>query len=98
MYPFKDFVAVNIYHPFVGQLPKSSDTKFYWYGDKPQSIWEDSNDVVVFYGRNPEKNNNENLKLEDSSQETLYELFKKKTTTEFVKDTVFDAVVIFKRK
>jgi hypothetical protein len=98
LYPFKDFVAVNIYHPFVGQLPKSSDTKYYWYGDKPQSIWEDSNDVVVFYGRNPEKTSIENPKQEDSAQETLYELFKKKTTTEFVKDTAFDAVVIFKRK
>ena len=98
LYPFKDFVAVDIYHPFTGSAPVVSETRFDWYGDAPQNIWEDSNAAVVFYGRHPEKILKEKMNLYVGSHDTLYAIYRKRIQTDFELDTAFDGVFIFRRK
>lgn len=97
LYPFEDFVGVNIYHPFQGASKDRVITRFYWYFDFPDKIWEDSNDIVVFYKRHPVKlsnaSNGNYLKLNSN----LLELYKQKTQSDFVKDTAFGEIIVYKR-
>lgn len=98
LYPFEDFVGVDIFHPFTGEMNDRAETRFYWYNDFPEKIWEDSNDIVVFYNRHPERLVKEHPNVYVGRHEQLYELYKQKTSTDFVRDTAFEDLIIYRKK
>jgi len=98
LYPFKDYVQVDVYHPFSGRAPETVETRFDWYGDAPQNIWEDSNAAVVFYDRHPEKILKENMNVYAGRHDTLFAIYRNRIQSDFEHDTAFEGVHIFRRK
>lgn len=98
LYPFEDFVGVNIYHPFTGQSKDRSETRFYWYFDFPEKIWEDSNNLVVFNQYHPEKMIVESPGFHRDMHAELYKIYLDHSKNDFELDTAFGEVVIYKRK
>lgn len=98
LYPFEDFVGVNIYHPFAGHAKDRSETRFYWYFDFPEKIWEDSNQLVVFYRYHPERMMRDQPAFHKDQHEKIHDTFLKQTKETFMKDTSFGEVIIYRRK
>lgn len=98
LYPFQDFVEVDTYHPFSGKISDPAETRFYWYNDFPDKIWEDSNSVVVFYKRLPQRLIEEKSKIYADKQNELLEIFQSNVSGKFEKDTTFGEIIIYKRK
>jgi hypothetical protein len=95
LYLFVDFVKAKPYHPFNTELAGPGQTRLLWYGDHPEQMWEDKNDLVVFYKNYPPKKIN-SFSVQ-SSDKDLFDLFKKETTTDFVKDTTLGNIMIYRR-
>ncbi len=94
LYFFSDFVKANPYHPFSSKLSKAEGTIFKWYGDHPESVWEDGNDLVVFYKNNPD--------LAYASHtghvsQSARDIFNEQVKNNFRRDTTLGEVVIYKR-
>lgn len=96
-YPFEDFLAVNIYHPFKGNSNNRTNTPFNWYTDYPEKIWEE-NDVVVFRKWFPPKLIKDQANFHVSKHEMLNQLYIQQTNSNFSLDTSFGEVKIFKRR
>jgi hypothetical protein len=95
LFPFEDFVIANPYHPFSSALPETNETRFMWYGDHPENIWEEKNDFVMFHKRHPLHPSNgtpQNFRTNE-----FISLYKEKTQSEFYKDTSFGEVIIYRR-
>lgn len=98
LYPFRDFVAVDRYHPFEGKLADKASTRFYWYKDNPIKIWDDNNDAVVYYQLRPDV-----LMQQEkySKKENVILQFKKYNSmldSLYTEDTSFGDIVIFKKQ
>lgn len=98
LYPFEDFVSVDRYHPFQGKLEDKAETKFYWYKDHPLKIWEETNDVVVFYKLHPYLLAGDPKFKTDKMYQDQYALFEKMTPDKFVQDTSFGEIMVYRRK
>lgn len=98
LYPFKDFVEVDLYHPFATTRPKEAETPYMWYVDAPQKIWDDSNKLVVFYKRLPPRMLKENPNVYVGRHQELNTLFIEKTMKEFDLDTTIGELHIYKRR
>ncbi|MCC6818881.1 MAG: hypothetical protein IT245_08320, partial [Bacteroidia bacterium] len=98
LYPFEDFVLVDRYHPFSGTLNDLAETKFYWYKDDPIKIWDDNNDVVVFFQLQPEKLMNNPRYAKNEVFQKQYVKFTEMTSSQFTIDTSFGEIIIYKRK
>ncbi len=97
LYPFGDFTAVDIYHPFEGTAPVRTNTRFYWYTDFPEKIWTDSNDVLLFFKRHPERMHKEHPNIYVGKHDTLYNLYLQNINQTYVRDTSFGEVVVYKK-
>lgn len=95
LFPFSDFVKAKPYHPFSSELPKSGETVFWWNGDHHERMWDPPADVVVFYKWYPP--DMASMK-KDYGGTQLADLYQKHLQTDFVSDTSFGRVRIFKRK
>jgi hypothetical protein len=95
LFSFSDFVKVNPYHPFSDKLPQSNETVIMWYGDHPEDIWNEKNDVVVFYKNNPSKKLRRPTSVEEAKK--LHELYQEQMQGNFIRDTVMGEVEILKR-
>jgi len=91
---FSDFVVAKPYHPFSIELPAPNQTILMWYGDHPEEIWEEKNDLVVFYKRHPEVINSETGTVRNEKQ---LKLFQEHIKSDFVRDTMFGDVRIYRR-
>lgn len=98
LYPFENFVEVDIYNPFNGEAPKINKTNFTWYTDRPEQIWEDSNDVVVLFKRHPEKMIREKSLVYKDIQDKLLQNYIKHRNQDFALDTTFGEIYVYKRK
>jgi hypothetical protein len=96
LYLFTDFVKAKPYHPFTTELPPSGQTSLLWYGDHPEQMWEDKNDLVVFYKNYPPKKIN-SPSSGQGTDKSLLELFEKETTSNFEKDTTIGNIMIYRR-
>ena len=94
-YPFSEFVQVDPYHPFSKIIELEKKTTFTWYWDFPEKIW--NSDYVVFYKRNPERLIADQTRIYEGKRDLLYNLFKEKTDHEFVKDTQFGQLILYKK-
>lgn len=95
LFPFDDFVKAKPYHPFASELPQSNETVFWWNGDHHEKMWDPPADVVVFYRWYPP----DMVSMKghyDGGQ--LAGLCQKHLETDFVSDTSFGRIRIFKRK
>lgn len=95
LFPFDDFVKAKPYHPFSSKLPKSKETIFWWNGDHHERMWDPPADVVVFYRWYPP--DMRTMKKSYGGAQ-LADLYQKHIETDFVSDTSFGRVRIFKRK
>lgn len=95
LFPFDDFVKARPYHPFSSELPKSHETVFWWNGDHHERMWDAPADIVVFYRWYPPDMLAMGNKAGSAQLEDLYQ---KHIETDFVSDTSFGKVRIFKRK
>ncbi len=96
LYPFEDFVKVDLYHPFASKLPEIQSTNFQWYWDFPDKIWNDSNDYIVFNKNHPQK-----LLLKYPEKEfnvNLYEQFKSHENVDYELDTFFGEIMVYSKK
>lgn len=98
LYPFADFVSVDIYHPFEGRTPDRTETPFYWYVDFPEKIWGDSNEAILFYRRHPERMLRENPNVYVGRHRELYDLYLKKVNSEFARDTAFGELIVYRKR
>lgn len=98
LYPFEDFVKVDIYHPFEGKANDETKTAFYWYSDKPENMYTEDNDVLVFYKRLPERMLKEKPNIYVGHQEELNQLFNSNIPLHYQRDTSFGEIIIYKRK
>ncbi len=98
LYPFEDFVKVDIYHPFEGKSQDETSTAFYWYSDKPENMYTENNDVLVFYKRLPERMLKEKPNIYVGHQEELYKQFNSNIPSIYQRDTSFGEIIIFKKK
>lgn len=97
LYPFSQFVEVDIYNPFSTSVKESSNTKYQWYWDFPTKIWENS-DVVAFYKRHPEKLIKEKSKYQIGNPKEISNYFHQMVPSVFELDTVIGEIFIYKRK
>ena len=97
LYPFEDFVKVDIYHPFSGKVSDLSKLRFYWYSDHPERVYNDSNDFIVFYKRHPERLMKEHPNVYVGRHEELYQLFNNNLNKTYFKDTAFGDIIIYKQ-
>ena len=95
---FKQFVEVDLCHPFATKRPKEVEIAFKWYVDATQKIWDDSNKIVVFYKRLPPRILKENPNVYVGRHEELNALFIDKTTKEFELDTTIGEIHIYKHR
>ncbi|HEY1045215.1 MAG TPA: hypothetical protein VGF79_02175 [Bacteroidia bacterium] len=98
LYPFEDFVKVDIYHPFEGKAKDETSTAFYWYSDKPENMYTENNDLLVFYKRLPERMLKEKPNIYVGQQEELYKQFKSKIPSVYQRDTSFGEIIVYKKK
>jgi hypothetical protein len=96
LYPFEDFVSVDIFHPFAGKTPDRSNLRFYWYTDFPEKIYNDSNDIIVFYKRHPERLVKEHPNVYIGRHEELHQLFQTNINKTYIKDTTFGEIILYK--
>ena len=94
-YLFSDFVKANPYHPFSTELPLSGETTIVWYGDHPEDIWSQKNDLVVLYKNNPSKGFRR--PMDAAVSERLKKLYSEQVGTNYTRDTVLGKVEIFRR-
>lgn len=98
LYPFEEFVKVDVYHPFASQLPAANETTYFWYVDFPEKIWTDSNDYIVFYKRHPELLLKSNKATNQGKAESQYKLFTEHTQKDYVADTTLGDIKIYRKK
>ncbi len=97
LYPFEDFVNVDIFNPFEGKVSDRTNTRFYWYTDFPEKIWSENNNAIIFYKRHPEKLVKENPKIYEGRHENLYQIYLKNLNLSYARDTSFGEVIVYKR-
>jgi len=95
LFPFDDFLKAKPYHPFASELPKTKETVFWWNGDHHERMWDPPADIVVFDRWYPP---DEQASAKNTGGAQLAELYQKHIGTDFVSDTSFGKVRIFKRK
>ncbi len=98
LYPFSDFVKAKPYHPFASLLPLPAGTTFNWSGDHPEKIWNHPADIVVFCKRHPERMMREHPNVYAGQHEDLYDLYKRMTKADFVRDTSFGEVIVYGKR
>jgi hypothetical protein len=100
LYPFEDFVGVDLYHPFAGKLEDRAKTRFYWYTDFPEKIWEENNQVLIFYKRNPKTMYIMHPNVYVGRHDELYQLYLKNVGVNYELDTSFGSfgeVMVYKQ-
>lgn len=97
LYPFEDFVKVDLYHPFSGKISDVSRMRFYWYSDHPEKVYNDSNDFIVFYKRHPERMLKEHPNVYNGRHEELYQLYQSNINKTYIQDTTFGELIIYKQ-
>jgi hypothetical protein len=100
LYPFEDFVGVDLYHPFAGKLKDRATTRFYWYTDFPEKIWDDDNQVLIFYRRHPKRMYVMHPNVYLGRHDELYQLYLKNVGVNYELDTSFGSfgeVMVYKQ-
>lgn len=98
LYPFEEFVKVDIYHPFSSEPPVANDNTYFWYMDFPERIWTDGNDYILFYKRHPERLLKSNKVTNQGKADELYRLFTEHTQNDYTADTTFGDIKIYRKK
>ena len=98
LYPFEDFVAVDIYHPFAGGKPPDAYTSFSWFWDFPERIWKEPISIVMFYKRLPQRMLIEHPNVFVGRHQELQNIFELNVDSIFIKDTTIGEIEIYKRK
>jgi hypothetical protein len=94
---FKQFVEVDIYHPFTGSAPESKDTRYQWYWDFPMKIWDNS-DIVVFYKRHPERMLIDKPNYQLGHHQEIESYYQQMVPERFERDTNFGEIIIYRKK
>lgn len=97
LYPFEDFVSVDIFNPFAGKVSDRAITRFYWYTDFPEKIWSDSNNAIIFYKRHPAKLSSGNSNLYKEKQKILHQIYLENLNVSYTRDTSFGDVIVYKK-
>jgi hypothetical protein len=97
LYPFEDFVGVDLYNPFDGKIADKAQTRFYWCTDFPERIWNDSNQIIVFYKRYPERMIKERPNVYMGKHDSIYKLYLENLNVNYTRDTSFGEIIIYRQ-